>query len=168
MQRVRPRAAGGHPDARRQCPLPVLLYAPGSHVLGLRPAAYRRGDHGCRPGLRLVLPGSAAVMRTLRADPQDCQAGDSIHPRPMLRLLPRHVGGLLGLRANQALPADLFRQPDLPGLPGPSSPDLLPVWARSSSPGGMARRTGLHRLLRACPPPPSRVRRMRSGTAAGR
>jgi hypothetical protein len=133
-----------------------------------RPAAHRRRDHRRRPRLRLVLPGSAAAMRALRADPQDRQAGHTIHPRPVLQLLSRRVLSLLSLRANQALPADPLRQPDPPRLPGPPSPTVLPVRARPPGPGGMARRTSLHRLLRACPPPPSRVRRMRGATAADR
>lgn len=62
--------------------------------------------------------------------------------------------GLLGLRGNQALPADLLGQPDLPHLPGPPAPAVLPVRARPPGPGGVARRAGLRRLLRACPPPP--------------
>jgi hypothetical protein len=40
-------------------------------MLGLRPPAHRRRDHRCRPGLRLVLPGSSAAMRALQQDPQD-------------------------------------------------------------------------------------------------
>jgi hypothetical protein len=70
------RAATRLPDGSA---LPVLRHAPGPHVLGLRSAAHRRRDHRCRAGLRLVLPGSAAVMRALRPDPQDRQAGDGIH-----------------------------------------------------------------------------------------
>ena len=80
MQRVRPEAPGGYSDARRQRSLPVLRYPPGAHVLGLRPAAHRCRDHRCRPGLRVVLPGSAAAMRALRADPQDRQAGHGVQP----------------------------------------------------------------------------------------
>jgi len=74
--RIRRAAA---PDARRQRPLPVLRHAPGPHVRGLRPAAHRRRHQRCRAGLHLVLPGSAAAVRALRPDPQDRQAGDSIH-----------------------------------------------------------------------------------------
>jgi len=69
MRRMRPEASGGRPDARRQRSLPVLRYATGAHVGGLRLAAHRCRNHRCRPGLRLVLPGSAAAMRALRADP---------------------------------------------------------------------------------------------------
>jgi hypothetical protein len=122
MQRLRPETPGSRPDARRQRPLPVLRYPPGARLLGLRPAAYRRRDHRCRAGLRLVLPGSAAAMRALRPDPQDRQAGDSNHSGLVLQLLQGCGGGLLGLRGNQALPADLLGQPDLPHLPGPPSP----------------------------------------------
>jgi len=43
MQRVRLEAAGSHPDARRQRPLPILRHPPGPHVLGLRPAAHYKG-----------------------------------------------------------------------------------------------------------------------------
>jgi len=73
----RRRRPAGRSDARRQRPLPVLRYPPGPHVLGLRPAAHGRRKHRRRPGLRLVLPGSAAPVRGLRADPHDRQAGDS-------------------------------------------------------------------------------------------
>jgi hypothetical protein len=80
MQRVRPDTTHRCPDARRQRPLLVLRHPPGPHMLGLRPAAHRRRNHRCRAGLRLVLPGSTAAMRALRQDPQNRQAGDSIHP----------------------------------------------------------------------------------------
>jgi hypothetical protein len=40
--------------------------------------------------------------------------------------------------------------------------------ATASTPGGMARRTGLCRVLRACPPPPWRMRGLRGGAAADR
>lgn len=76
MQRMRPEASGGHPDARWQCSLPVLRDAPGAH-LGLRPAAHRRRDRRRQAGLRPVLPGSAAAVRALRPDPEDRQAGNS-------------------------------------------------------------------------------------------
>jgi hypothetical protein len=98
-------------------------------------------------GLCFVLSSSAAAMRTLRPDPQDRQAGDGIRSRPVLRLLPGCDGGLLDLRGNQAVPADHLRQPDLPGLPGPSSSAVLPVRTRPPGPGGMARRASLRRLL---------------------
>ena len=168
MRRVRPNAPGRRPDARRQRSLPVLRYATGAHVLGMRPAAHRCRNHRCRPGLRLVLPGSAAAMRTLRADPQDRQAGDGIRSRPVLQLLQGRSCGLLGLREFQALPADLLGKPDLPHLPDPPSPAMFPVRTRPPGPGGMARRAGLCRLLRACPPPPRRVRRLPGGAAADR
>jgi len=112
---------------------------------------HRCRDDRCRAGVRLVLPGSPAAMR---ADAQDRKAGDSNHSRPVLQLLQRRGSGLLDLRGNQALPADLLGQPDLPRLPGTASPAVLPVRARSPGPGGMARRAGVRRLLRACPPPP--------------
>jgi len=147
MQRVRAEAPGSRPDARRHRPLPVLRDPPGPHLLGLRPAAHGCRDHRCRAGLRLVLPGSAAAMRPLRPDPEDRQAGNSNCPGPVLQLLPGRDGGLLGLRGNPALPADLLGQPDLPHLPGPPSPAVFPVPARPAGPGGMARRAGLRRLL---------------------
>ena len=53
------------------------------------------------------------------------------------------------------MPADLLGQPDLPHLPGPPYPGVLPVRARPPGPGGMARRAGLRRLPRACPSPPA-------------
>jgi len=162
MRRMRPEAPGRRPDARRQRSLSVLRDPPGPHLLGLRLAAHRRRDHRGRPGLRLVLPGSAAAMRALRPEPQDRQAGHGNRSRPVLWLLPGRDGGLLGLRADAALPADLLGQPDLPRLPGPSSPAVLPLRARPAGPGGMACRAGLRRLLRACPPPSRRMRAERA------
>jgi hypothetical protein len=96
------------------------------------------------------------------------QAGNNNRPRLVLQLLQRSAGGLLGLRRNPALPADLLGQPDLPHLPDPPSPAVLPVRARPPGPSRMARRTGLCRLLRACPPPPRPVRGLRGGAAADR
>jgi hypothetical protein len=68
-------------------------------------------------------------MRALRPDPEDRQAGDSNHAGPVLQLLQGRGGGLLGLRGNQALPADLLGQPDLPRLPDPPAPAVFPVRA---------------------------------------
>jgi hypothetical protein len=67
--------------------------------------------------------------------------------RPVLRLLPGRDCGLLGLRGNQAVPADHLGQPDLPHLPDTPSPAVLLVRARPPGPGGMARRASLRRLL---------------------
>ena len=43
----------------------------------------------------------------------------------MLQLLQGRAGALLGLRGNKALPADFLGQPDLPRMPGPTSPAVF-------------------------------------------
>ena len=72
------RAAARMPDGSARCQFCATRPVRTCSACGQQRTVAGTTDAG--PGLRLVLPGSAAAVRALRPDSENRQAGDSIYP----------------------------------------------------------------------------------------